>query len=135
MSSENWQKSLKTIYERNQYLLQSHALSDLVFLFKNPTDEEIEKEKIHVHKFELAKGSSVFEQMFYRNNESISEMEINDFCKKSFYEMIKFLYLDEIEVNTENALDILNLSKAYDIAALEENYSNFITEHMAVDNY
>lgn len=133
MSSDNWQKSLKTIHERNQYLLESEALSDIVFLFQS-SDEAEETEQIKAHKFELAKGSSVFEKMFYGNTENITELDIKDFNKKSFYEMIKFLYLEEIDVNAENALDILSLSRKYNIDALEENYSDFITSNMSVDN-
>lgn len=131
MSPENWQNSLKTISERNKYLLETHVLSDIVFRFKQPNSDEIEN--IYAHKFELAKRSSVFEKIFYEEG-NIKELNITDFSKKSFYEMIKFLYLDEIEMSIENSLDILKLSKTYNIDALEKKYSNFITTNLAVDN-
>lgn len=130
MSSENWQNSLKTIRERNKYLLETHVLSDIVFRFKQENCDDFEN--IYAHKFELAKRSSVFEKIF--KDGSIKEWNITDFSKKSFYEMIKFLYLDEIEVNVQNSVDILKLSKTYNINALEETYSNFITKNLAVDN-
>lgn len=132
MSSENWQKSLKSVYERNQYMLQSKKLSDIIFIFEKSDDD---CNSINAHKFELAKGSAVFEKLFYGGEkDDVKEIVIKDFSRKSFNEMIKFLYLDEIDVNPENALDILKLSRTYEIDGLEINYSDFITKYLNVDN-
>lgn len=132
MSSESWQKSLNSVHERNQYMLQNKKLSDIIFIFEKNEDD---CNSINAHKFELAKGSGVFEKLFYGGeNDNIKELIIKDFSRKSFNEMIKYLYLDEIEVTNENALDILNLSRAYGINGMELKYSDFITKALSVEN-
>lgn len=123
---------MSNIIERNRHLLESHELSDIVFLFKK-SDKEVPK-KIYAHKFELAKGSSVFKMIFYELSPTVTELQIDDFSRESFMEMINFLYLDEINVTAENALGILKLSKEYKIDALEESYTNFITKDLDINN-
>lgn len=131
MSSASWQKSLLSVYERNQYMLQSKKLSDIIFIFEKSDDD---CNSINAHKFELAKGSAVFEKLFYGGGEEIKELVIKDFSRKSFNEMIKYLYLDEIEVTDENSLDILNMSRAYGIDGMEIKYSDFITKSLTIEN-
>lgn len=133
MSSQNWQKLAKTVYERNRYLLDNEHYSDIGFLFKTTDDQEIADGRIFAQKYELAKGSAVFAKTVFEGNADNIVIIIKDFSKESFYEMLKFIYLDEIEVTAENALDILSLSKIYEIDALEEAYSNFIASNLSVD--
>lgn len=123
---------MSNIVERNRQLLESHELSDITFLFKK-SNQEI-PEKIYAHKFELAKASSVFKTIFYEKSPTITELTIDDFSRDIFMEMIKFLYLDEIDVTAENALEIFKLSKDYKIDGLEVMYTRFITQDLDVNN-
>lgn len=120
--TSHWQSLMKTSKERNSYILGKEILSDVIFKFPN-------NEQIFAHKFELAKGSAKFEEQFFKNlNRNISEIVIENYSKDSCYELIRFIYTDEVRLTDKNVSEIFNLSKEYNLQSLEEKCFKFLDD-------
>lgn len=68
------------------------------------------------HKFILASGSAVFDDMFYGplsidNN----EIQIDDVSADAFKEFLQFFYLDEVRLTTKNILSVTNLCEKFQL--------------------
>lgn len=68
------------------------------------------------HKFILASGSVVFNDMFYGplsidNN----EIQIDDVSADAFKEFLQFFYLDEVRLTTKNIVNVTNLCEKFQL--------------------
>ena len=124
----DWQATRFSLKERVSYLFNNELMSDMTFIVDN--------ERVPVHKFVLAASSSVFYAMFNGPlAESKNEIKIPD-CENTecLLEFLKYLYTDEIQLNWENAFNILYLSKKYMIPALTVHCCEFLSKTLTKEN-
>lgn len=120
-----WQDNQLSAAERNIYILDNEILTDVVFKFLK-TNETIE-----AHKFELAKGSSFFYNLFFEsdgnpdgNPVKVNPIEINvlNFKKNSYIQVIRYIYTKEIkfvDLTVNNVTEILNLANTLQLSSLK----------------
>lgn len=86
-----------------------------------------------VHKLILATRSSVFRTMFDidMTERETSCVEIKDFDSKVLFELFRFIYCGEVEINEEINLELLRAAKRYEVSELPQLCEKFIIEHFS----
>lgn len=115
-----------------KFLLNSEFNSDIQFHFKNTNVT------LYGHKFIIGLRSSVFNTMFYgrlsmaNGNQNVCEIE--DISPSSFYEMLKFIYTDEVNLSEKNFAEIMYAAHKYSISYLETLCCNYVKQKLNSDN-
>ena len=87
-------------------------------------DPQGESKTIQAHKFVLAISSPVFFGMFFGKVAEIKDpVEISDCEYESLLELFCFIYSDEANLNADNVMQLLYLSKKYMLPTLAEKCS------------
>lgn len=106
--------------------------------FKFILDNETVKNKIiDAHKLVLVARSPVFEKMLSGDWMEKDEVILSDTDASIFYDFIRFLYTDEIELSNMDWLSIqqlVYLSNKYEITYLEEVINKYVTDHLNAVN-
>lgn len=113
---ENVWQNKKTIIATNEFLLLNETMSDVKFIITS-RDSEV-NEEINAHTFILATRSTVFFKMFQKSHSK--EIKANNTTKSVFTEFLRFLYIDQINMNCENVVDLMYLADKYNVNTLEE---------------
>lgn len=113
---ENVWQNKKSIIATNEFLLLNEKMSDIKFRISS-RDSETDDE-INAHTFILATRSSVFFKMFQRTHSK--EIKVNNTTKSVFTEFLRFLYIDQINMDCENVVDLMYLAQKYNVFVLEE---------------
>lgn len=113
---ENVWQNKKSIIATNEFLLLNDKMSDIKFIISSK--ENTETDEIYAHTFILATRSAVFYKLFQRSH--IKEIKVNYTTKLVFTEFLRFLYIDQINMNCENVVDLMYLAQKYNIFVLEE---------------
>lgn len=129
-----WQEFRKTIVSKTEFLLNNNLLSDVQFSFIDKNNTNNEENKIHAHKLLLSIGSSVFLTMFNGNVSNEKNVLIEDATKEAFFELLRYLYTEKVNLNTENVFEILYLAKKYLIPFLEIECINFLKKDLTFSN-
>ena len=141
--AHNWQSSKHSVKSRLQYLLNTGALADVTFLVGGssllmsvssstlPTPQ-----RFIAHKFVLSMSSAVFDAMFNGQMASQDEsaIEIPDVEPVAFEALLKFLYTDDICVESETVMSVLYTAKKYAIPRLEHECVEFLKDNIQSDN-
>ena len=141
--AHNWQSNKHSVKSRLLYLLTAGALSDVTFivggsslLMSASTSTIATPERFVAHKFVLSMSSAVFDAMF--NGQMAmrddSAIEIPDVEPLAFSALLKFLYTDEISVESHNVMSILYAAKKYAIPALEQECVEFLKDNIQSEN-
>ena len=141
--AHNWQSNKHSVKSRLLYLLNTGALSDVTFivggsslLMSASTSTIATPERFVAHKFVLSMSSAVFDAMF--NGQMAmrddSAIEIPDVEPLAFSALLKFLYTDEISVESHNVMSILYAAKKYAIPALEQECVEFLKDNIQSEN-
>lgn len=113
-----------------KYLLNSEFNSDIQFHFKSTSV------KLYGHKFIIGLRSSVFNTMFYGSfaagNGNVCKIE--DISPTSFYELLKFIYTDEVNISEKNWSEIMYAAHKYSINYLEKLCCNYVKQKLNADN-
>lgn len=139
----NWQSNKHSVKSRLLYLLNTGALSDVTFLvggssllMSTSSSTLPTPERFVAHKFVLSMSSAVFDAMF--NGQMAmrddSAIEIPDVEPMAFKALLKFLYTDEISVESQNVMSILYAAKKYAIPALEQECVEFLKDNIHSEN-
>lgn len=129
-----WQEFRKTIVSKTEFLLNNNLLSDVEFSFIDEKNTNNEDNKIYAHKLILSIGSSVFLTMFNGNVSNEKNVLIEDATKEAFFELLRYLYTEKVNLNNENVFEILNLAKKYLIPFLELECINFLKKDLSFSN-
>lgn len=143
--THNWQSNKHSIKSRLVYLLNTGVLADVTFIVGGSsllmsssitTSTTTTIERFVAHKFVLSMSSAVFDamlngQMAERDESAIS---IPDVEPTAFRALLKFLYTDEISVESDTVMSILYAAKKYAIPALEQECVEFLKENITSDN-
>lgn len=141
--THNWQSSKHRVKSRLLYLLNTSVLSDVTFLvggsslLMSVSSSSVHlPERIVAHKFVLSMSSAVFDAMFngHMAVTDDSAIEIPDVEPSAFRALLKFLYTDEIIVESETVMSILYAAKKYAVPALEHECVEYLKENICCDN-
>lgn len=128
MSFDNAPKLMNCI----KHLLNSEMESDIQFHFANSSV------KLHGHKFIIGLRSSVFHTMFYGRLSMAAEKpnvcKIVDISSESFLEMLRFIYVDEVNICEQNFSEIMYAAHKYSINHLEKMCCSYAAEKLNPDN-
>ena len=122
----------KTIRERVKGMLNNSVMSDISFVTRDMAGTEV---VFKAHKFVLAVSSPVFYAMFYgKLSESKDKIELPDCDSESFFEFLRFIYCDEVNLTGSSVMQVSYLAKKYIVPELELACTNFLTENLSPDN-
>ena len=122
---EFWQTIARsTIKERCKAIFNQKLLSDVKFAVC-PEGGSGSK-TIPAHKFVLAISSPVFFAMFYGEMAERDCVEIPDCEYESLLEVLRFIYSDEVNINSCNVMEVLYLAKKYMLPTLAEKCSVYL---------
>ena len=128
VSDTYWQTARGTIRERCEAVFNQELLSDVKFVVR---DSRGGSKTIPAHKFMLAISSPVFFAMFYGKAAEMKEsVEISDCEYESLLELFRFMYSDKANLNADNVMQLLYLSKKYMLPTLAEKCSAFLKENL-----
>ena len=128
VSDTYWQTTRGTIRERCEAIFNQELLSDVKFMV---CDSQGESKTIPAHKFVLAISSPVFFAMFFGKVAEIKDpVEISDCEYESLLELFRFIYSDKANLNADNVMQLLYLSKKYMLPTLAEKCSAFLKENL-----
>ena len=128
VSDTYWQTARGTIRERCEAIFNQELLSDVKFVVR---DSRGGSKTIPAHKFMLAISSPVFFAMFYgKAAEMKDSVEICDCEYESLLELFRFIYSDKANLNADNVMQLLYLSKKYMLLTLAEKCSAFLKENL-----
>ncbi|XP_023931637.1 BTB/POZ domain-containing protein 6-like [Lingula anatina] len=123
----DWQ-SKKTLAETNRYMLENEVATDVRFIVGK------EMERIPAHRYMLVSRSSVFYAMFYGVLAEKNEVVIPDIAPDVFRMLLRFLYLEEVNITPNNVLEIRYAALKYLVPALAERCREFLVENLDVEN-
>lgn len=140
MSIQNTKtKSLKEIQifssehssQTSKKLFMDEKTADVYFVFNSNTDKRI---RVAAHKNILAKGSSVFESMFYGGITEEGDVEIVDASVDGFKEFLQFFYVNKVELTMENIAEVLNLANKYNVNECLNVCDKMLEENATLQN-
>lgn len=135
----NWQAHLPSLKDRMATILNTDILADVYFIVGKKV-----KTRFSAHKFILSIGSAVFDAMFngllakrndFKNNDSEKlEIELPDIEPDAFNALLRFIYLDEVNIGPETVMGTLYVAKKYEVLALELACVNFLKDNLNPEN-
>lgn len=135
---ENWQTTGRTIRDRCEFLFNKDILSDVKFVIQVASDiSESKKSKqvISAHKFVLSISSPVFYTMFYGElPETRDFVELPDCGYDSLLEFFRYIYSDKVNLNGNNVMQLLYLSKKYMVPSLADECTEFLKSQLYPSN-
>jgi hypothetical protein len=125
----DWQSTKKTVLERSRHMFNNPFMSDIAFSCEGSD------KKFFAHKYVLATSSAVFYAMFYGElAEKNSVVHLSDTDEESLEEFLRFLYTDECNLTTDNAVFVLYLAKKYIVPSLAEKCFEYFDANFAAEN-
>ncbi len=125
----DWQSTKKTVLERSRHMFNNPFMSDAKFSCEGSD------KKFFAHKYVLATSSAVFYAMFYGElAEKNSVVHLSDTNEDILEEFLRFLYTDECNLSTDNALFVMYLARKYIVPSLAEKCTEFLTANLAAEN-
>ena len=137
--AENWQREIPNIKGRIGYVFNNDYLSDVQFVVSLPNSEykggKKAKMALPAHKFVLAIGSVVFHRMFYGPlAETGKTIELKDCDYESLLELFRYMYTDEVNLNSSNVMQVLYLASKYMVPSLVDKCSEYLTGNVNASN-
>ncbi|XP_024293017.1 BTB/POZ domain-containing protein 6-B [Oncorhynchus tshawytscha] len=127
----SWQSSHPTLRERNALMFNNELMADIHLIVGPPG----ESQKVPVHKYVLAVGSSVFCAMFYGDlAEEESEIHIPDVEPAAFLILLNYMYSDAIDLEADTVLATLYAAKKYIVPALAKACVTFLETSLEAKN-
>lgn len=128
--SSQWQTQKNTVCERNKFMFGNELISDIKFT----VGKRGRKCEIPAHKYVLGTASPVFFAMLYGDFVKDEVIAIDDCEADSFMELLRFIYYDEVHLNSTNVVDVLYLANKYIVPVLSKECVNFLLEHVESEN-
>lgn len=88
---------------------------------------------VPAHRLVLAACSPVFKTMFYGSLPEKSQIRLTDTTADGFKEFLQFFYLNRVKLTIENAPEVINLVKKYELNDILDLCSKFICRELAID--
>lgn len=134
-TKDNFQVPTPSIKERIKFMFNNDLLSDVKFIVaKRSGDLKSRKvEEIPAHKFILSISSAVFFDMF-QTQETSDVFELSDYEYESLLEMLRYIYTDEVILSGSNVMEVLHLSRRYQLPLLSDKCTEFLRKDLNVSN-
>ena len=124
-----------TVRERCKFMFNNELLSDVKFVVRDSEGGSESMKEIPAHKFLLAISSPVFYAMFYGElAEKKDSINISDCDPKSMLELFRFMYSDEVNLNADNVMQLLYLTKKYMLPSLAEKCTEYLEGNLDASN-
>ena len=105
------------------------------FVVQKTDGESESKQVIPAHKFVLSISSPVFEAMFYGERaETRDSIELPDCEYESLFELLRYMYSDEVNLSGSNVMGVLYLAKKYMVPSLAEKCTEYLQENLDPSN-
>lgn len=117
--------------QTSRKLFMDEKTADVYFVFNSDRDKRI---RVAAHKNILAKGSSVFESMFFGGIKEDGDIEIVDASVDGFKEFLQFFYIDKVELTMENVNEVLNLANKYNVNECLNVCDKMLEENATLQN-
>jgi hypothetical protein len=125
----DWQSTKKTVLERSCHMFNNPFMSDVAFSCEGSD------KKFFAHKYVLGTSSAVFYAMFYGElAEKNPVVHLSDTDEESLEEFLRFLYTDECNLTTDNAVFVLYLAKKYIVPSLAQKCFEYFDANFAAEN-
>ena len=124
----DWQSTKKTVLERSRHMFNNPFMSDVKFSCEGSD------KKVFAHKYVLATSSAVFYAMFYGELAEKNSVHLSDTNEEGLQEFLRFLYTDECNLSTDNAVFVLYLAKKYIVPSLAQKCIEFLEANLRVEN-
>lgn len=121
--------NFKTNADRMEFALKNSMHTDVTFLLGETGDIEVK-----ANSFILGIASPVFEKMFFGSLNNERTVIIPDTSFDNFYQLLKFIYTETIDVTLENVAEIMYLAKKYMVLSLENYCKEFGLKNLTIDN-
>lgn len=72
-----------------------------------------QRERVPAHKSILSKASDAFDKMFYGPMAEEGDVKLPDTSPEAFKDFLQFCYLDEVNLNLDNIVEIMDLTNKY----------------------
>lgn len=104
----------RTIGRIHNKLYLDARTADYFFEFASDTDQPV---RVPAHKSILAAGSQVFDEMFYGGEKchNVTYSSSSDAPAEAFKEFSQFFYLTNVELTSENIVDVTNLCMKFEM--------------------
>ncbi|GAB0095027.1 BTB domain-containing protein [Sergentomyia squamirostris] len=109
---ELWSGRLETLEDRMSYFVANDFLADMTFLVGE------EKRRVPGHKFILSSCSWDFYNALHLLHIDNDELPIQDVPYESFLVFLRYCYTGDVNLEPENAINILKLAYRFDMKAL-----------------
>lgn len=121
-------EKISTVINNFHSYFNNNSLSDVIFLIGN--------EKIPAHKLMLASVSPVFEGMFsHQMKENLTNMvQIENVDSNAFKEMLRYIYIGQIENLKNVVFGLYELADKYDIVNLRIICEEFFERCLSIEN-
>ena len=125
----DWQSTKNTVLERSRHMFNNPFMSDIMFSCEGSD------KKFFAHKYVLGTSSAVFYAMFYGElAEKNTVVHLRDTSEEILKEFLRFLYTDQCNLTTDNAMFVLCLAKKYIVPSLAEKCIDFLEAHFTPEN-
>ena len=125
----DWQSTKNTVLERSRHMFNNPFMSDIMLSCEGSD------KKFFAHKYVLGTSSAVFYAMFYgKLAEKNSVVHLSDTSEEILGEFLRFLYTDDCNLTTDNAMFVLYLAKKYIVPSLAEKCVDFLEARLTPEN-
>lgn len=129
----NWQSTKKSVRERNAVMCNNALMADVYFNVGADIGEEVRQ--IPAHKYVLSTSSTVFYAMFYGGlAEPRDVIDVPDVEPEAFLAMLRYMYADDISLDSDNVLATLYCSKRYIVPHLAQECIRFLEATLSARN-
>ena len=126
------------VRETITFLFNNELLSDVSFVIRSSCGENDAKRSkmvIPAHKFVLSIYSPVFYAMFCGEMaEKSNTIDLPDCEYEGMLEMLRYMYISEVELRASNVLQVLYVAKKYILPSLAEKCVVFVMRNLDVAN-
>ncbi|XP_048258722.1 BTB/POZ domain-containing protein 6-like isoform X2 [Haliotis rufescens] len=92
------------------------------------------KRPVGAHKYVLSSRSDVFFTMFNGSVPQGADVDVPDIEPGPFKTFLRYLYCDEVLIDSDNVLSVLYCCKKYNVQSLLTKCVDFVKQTMSVDN-
>lgn len=89
---------------------------------------ETNNSRIGAHKILLAKGSGVFNSMFFGKLKENGDVKVVEASESAFKKFLQYFYFDEVPLSEKNIADMIQLAVKYNVKKCFEDCIQFLIE-------
>ena len=96
----------------------------------------IAEKEIQAHKFIMSARSPIFAAMFQHESKeaALNRFNIADIQPDVFETLVRFIYIDKVDLTFEMSKSLLAVSKRYQLALLQWKCQAFLAQNLSINN-